>query len=416
MLSRRTLFTGSGNLLLCLYLILLSPHTAHAVDYITSAANTHSIISGTQSGTGAQPWIAALVRKDENLAASKRQTCTAALVDRYWVVTAAHCLQHIKAEDYEVIVGRDDLDSDAGEVFNIAELVPVPLGWDIGLIRLQTPSSASAIEMASSSQEKNWFGQSLTVYGWGNTYYRAPASARCLLRGIGTQRAFTCKTYVFKTENTNSAILQQANVRLQNYDSCNTRFKNAIGGGALPFQFGENSTPDLLCAWDPLEKSTPCYGDSGGPLVAMDGGKPVLVGVTSFGALGGCSPLQQIGAYMRVSYFRDYLGYRIAGDPALSFAQLCPAQVRPAVSVEPLPSGESRVQIRWTAIDKATAYRLFFATVASQGQHINNLLLDKNSTQMTVTLPGGSSYHVKLQAQGASCDGPMSELLTVVTP
>jgi secreted trypsin-like serine protease len=98
---------------------------AQAVDFTDGGQSSQPIINGTTSIKGAQPWIAALARKIPAYPASLRQSCTGAVVDRYWVITAAHCLHDMDPEDYEVIIGRDDLNSTAGEVLEIAEVILV---------------------------------------------------------------------------------------------------------------------------------------------------------------------------------------------------------------------------------------------------------------------------------------------------
>lgn len=50
-----------------------------------------------------------------------------------------------------------------------------------------------------------------------------------------------------------------------------------------------------------------CNGDSGGPLVVdVDGGKPVQVGITSYGLIYGCEQ-GYAAAYTRVTSFLDWI-------------------------------------------------------------------------------------------------------------
>jgi secreted trypsin-like serine protease len=395
---------------------------AQAVDFTDGGQSSQPIINGTTSIKGAQPWIAALARKIPAYPASLRQSCTGAVVDRYWVITAAHCLHGMDPEDYEVIIGRDDLDSTAGEVLEIAEVIPDPFHWDIGLIRLKSPSVAKPLAMASATQEETWFGRSLTVYGWGSTSWKSEEAERCAIRsmdGMADAAAFSCQTYVFQRDDTLAAHLQQTSVTLQTYTACNERFQSSPEAKALDpsLVIAETTTPNILCAWDPLEKSTPCFGDSGGPLVAMDSNNmPVLVGITSFGYVPGCKMEKQIGAYARVALLRSYLFYRMGGDRELGFAQLCPRQVEPTVSMQALADGQSRVEIRWDRVEKASGYQVFYTLQQNNDKNIKRLALDSSTTSLAVTLPAGTSYHVKVQARGHSCDGPMSELLAVVAP
>lgn len=414
----RNFCTRTCGTLFSLSLSLFFSAPAAAVDFVDQEPATEAVIGGTASIKGAQPWIAALARKTTSSPASQRQFCTGVVVDPYWVVTASHCVEETAPEKYEVIIGREDLDSGGGEVIEAAEAILVPYEyWDIALIRLKTPTNAKPIAMATTSQERTYFGRSMTVYGWGNTFYKAETSATCDVQATDSTAnpaLFSCKTYVFRQDSSIST-LQQGNVTLQTYDACSERLKAAFAPATAPV-VSERTYPEILCAWDPLEKSAPCYGDSGGPLVVMDGNTPVLVGLTNYGFLAGCLPNKEVGAYAHVSLVRSYLYNRMGGDPALGFDQLCPAKVKATVSVEPLSSVQSQIDIRWDAVEKAKGYRVFYSAAQNNGQNINSMVLGADRRSISVKVPPGASYHVKILAQGEQCDGPMSSLLTVVAP
>jgi secreted trypsin-like serine protease len=64
-------------------------------------------------------------------------------------------------------------------------------------------------------------------------------------------------------------------------------------------------TDSMICAGTGRGGRDTCGGDSGGPLVVMEGQRPVLVGVTSWGE--GCAWPGTYGVYTRVSAFKDWL-------------------------------------------------------------------------------------------------------------
>lgn len=64
-------------------------------------------------------------------------------------------------------------------------------------------------------------------------------------------------------------------------------------------------TDSMICAGTGRGGRDTCGGDSGGPLVVMEGQRPVLVGVTSWGA--GCAWPGTYGVYTRVTAFKTWL-------------------------------------------------------------------------------------------------------------
>jgi secreted trypsin-like serine protease len=74
---------------------------------------------------------------------------------------------------------------------------------------------------------------------------------------------------------------------------------------------GEVVTENMVCAGDPSPPSgvqfvhDSCQGDSGGPLFAMVGGKPIEVGIVSWGE--GCGIPKVHGVYTRLSKFVEWI-------------------------------------------------------------------------------------------------------------
>ena len=74
------------------------------------------------------------------------------------------------------------------------------------------------------------------------------------------------------------------------------------------------TTDGMLCAIGPGSDS--CEGDSGGPLIKTMG-KPVLVGIVSWGD--GCADPTKPGVYVRIdgSHYLDWIRRAMAADPSI---------------------------------------------------------------------------------------------------
>ena len=60
----------------------------------------------------------------------------------------------------------------------------------------------------------------------------------------------------------------------------------------------------MLCAQS-NDGSDTCQGDSGGPFICVEGGQPVLYGVTSWGL--GCAEANSPGVWAKVSSYIDWI-------------------------------------------------------------------------------------------------------------
>ena len=196
--------------------------------------------------------------------------CTATLLTRDWVLTAAHCIspqvvggsQATITSGLRVHTGTVDLFSDPGTIVRASQTIPHPdfrlsaLGaHDIGLIKLATPITDITPVPVNLLAERAPVGIGLTMVGFGAT--------RVGGGGAGAQ-----------------FVVQQTSV------SCGDSDGDA----------------NLLC-FDQTSGRGKCQGDSGGPSFAMIEGKAWQVGVTSFGD----QQCAQFGADTRVDAERDFL-------------------------------------------------------------------------------------------------------------
>jgi uncharacterized protein (TIGR03382 family) len=193
------------------------------------------ILGGTQAAVGDYPSVVVLE--------VGQYLCTGTLIDKEWVLTAAHCLQGISLSSIRVHFNTVDLFRSQGTVRMAAMAIPKPnfdqrdLGHnDIGLIKLSEPMTEIAPLPVNLDPDKAPVGIDVTMVGFGATAQGGGGS-------VGVE-------YV-------------------------------VNQTSVPCTFA-GSDADLLCFSQTSGKGK-CEGDSGGPSFAMVNGTLTQVGITSFG-------------------------------------------------------------------------------------------------------------------------------------
>ncbi len=241
----------------------LAPGDARRVEAVLRARTkpevTGKIVGGTVAGE--TPWAVAFAfRKPDN---SLFQYCGGTLIDKHWVLTAAHC--DVRVGD-TAIVGRRILSTTAGKEIDVKQVVPhaaydAPTSEnDIALVALAEDSPTASLPLLSSDAS---LPSQLKVLGWG------------LLREKGAA----------------SDVLQEVSVPVVSEAKCKDDYSKA----QIAIKQG------MVCAGE--EGKDSCQGDSGGPLVEPDGKH--LVGIVSFGV--GCARPEFPGVYTSVKFFRPWI-------------------------------------------------------------------------------------------------------------
>ncbi|KFQ45992.1 Transmembrane protease serine 4, partial [Nestor notabilis] len=226
---------------------------------------TPRVLGGSPATIEAWPWQVSLQYKKEHI-------CGGSIIDRSWILTAAHCFKNNPiVQSWRVKAGSNLLSGTTTlaveKVFLAGEMSTSPKDNDIALVKLQSPlrvSDSSKPICLPYFDEELVPGTPLWVIGWGYTQKRGKLSE----------------------------VLQQAEVKLIDEESCNT----AAYHGEV--------TEKMLCAGLFQGGVDTCQGDSGGPLL-YSGKHWQVVGIVSWGQ--GCGTPSTPGVYTSVRAYLNWI-------------------------------------------------------------------------------------------------------------
>lgn len=240
-----------------------------------SAFKTSRIVGGQDADPGEFPWQVSLHVK------AYGHVCGASIINRQWLVTAAHCVQDdgktrfSQPGTWEAYLGLH-MQKNFGNMMvkrDIKQIIPHPyynhytFDNDIALMEMSKPVDYSDyIRPICLPSPQHIFetGSTVWITGWGATREGGFAAS----------------------------VLQKAQVRMINFDVC-----NKLMSGQL--------TSRMLCAGVLTGGVDACQGDSGGPLSFPTGSRMFLAGVVSWGD--GCARRNKPGIYTTVTKFRGWI-------------------------------------------------------------------------------------------------------------
>lgn len=239
------------------------------------------IINGENATQHEWPYMTALVSK--GAAATSGQFCGASLIGEKYVLTAAHCVEGLSTDDFDVIVGINNLNNSSEQGQRVAiERFYIHQDYqdllnDIALLEIATPvhGVTPSVLAGASTRTNTPDGTVLTVAGWGST---TPEYGN----------------------HTQSAQLLQVDAPLVNQTLCS----NVFSGVSV------NEDSPNFCAGIATEGYDSCRGDSGGPIVNKNTG--VQLGLVSFGSRQ-CGEENTYGVYTNLSYYAEWLEQHTQG-------------------------------------------------------------------------------------------------------
>ncbi|UYL10040.1 serine protease [Bdellovibrio sp. SKB1291214] len=238
---------------------------------------SHNIVGGVEAARGEFPWIVSLQDK------SGWAYCGGSLIDKKWVLTAAHCLKNGPPD--LVIVGLYSMTDETGAEVHAPGRIIVHPGkkyfsndYDFALIELKEASALPTValnkEEITVPSDSSALKVMTTVAGWGT----------------------------LKSNGTTPDILNKVDVPLVPQESCNKVYS----------PFGYEVTDRMLCAGVEAGGKDSCQGDSGGPMVIKSENKVLLAGIVSWGM--GCGDVGYAGVYAKVNSVTEWIKQTIGAE------------------------------------------------------------------------------------------------------
>lgn len=204
-----------------------------------------------------------------------RHFCGGVLVDKEFIITAAHCLIELN-DEYTAWIGGTDIKQESQFDQVLIDDILINPDYDqsisendIAIAHLARPSSRMTAEM-NTDRSNERTGKELYVGGWG---------------------------VVEPDSTTMSDHFRQVKIPIASQYTC----KSTMG-----FPAGDSST---VCAGYAEGKLDSCIGDSGGPLYTGN----TVVGLVSFGE--DCALPNKYGVYTRVSHYVNWINKTITSYP-----------------------------------------------------------------------------------------------------
>uniref|UniRef100_A0A673L5C6 Trypsin-2-like n=2 Tax=Sinocyclocheilus rhinocerous TaxID=307959 RepID=A0A673L5C6_9TELE len=237
------------------------------------------IVGGENATAGSWPWQVSIHHKILRV-----NFCGGSLINKDWVLSAAHCFQDYSASVIVMYFGRwRQWGSNPYEISRTASRIIIHANYDnpkfdndIALVKLSSSVTFSDYirpVCLAAAGSKFAAGTESWVTGWGR----------------------------LQSEGQSANILQEVIIPIVSHKDCN----KAYGGGI---------TNNMICAGLLNEggKSS-CQGDSGGPVVSRNGSLWIQSGIVSFGAKR-CDDPKYPSVFVRVSQFQFWIDSIIGGN------------------------------------------------------------------------------------------------------
>ncbi|XP_042560619.1 transmembrane protease serine 9-like [Clupea harengus] len=237
------------------------------------------IVGGEDAPVGAWPWQASLH------SSRGRHFCGGSLINKDWVMSAAHCFPSTSTFGPVVYLGRQNQEgSNSNEVSRtVSRIIRHPN------YNSRTSDNDIALLQLSSSVTFTNFIRPICLAAANSTFNRGTNS---WLTGWGRIRSGVPLP--------SPQTLQEVDVPVTGNRNCFCKYNPR----------GVTITDNMICAG--RDEGGPCQGDSGSPVVSKQGTQWVQSGIVSFGI--GCALAQFPGVNARVSQYQSWINTQITSD------------------------------------------------------------------------------------------------------
>ncbi|XP_077068337.1 trypsin-3-like [Siphateles boraxobius] len=248
------------------------------LDVCGQAPRNTKIVGGENAVAGSWPWQASLHR-----ISSASHFCGGSLINKEWVLSAAHCFKSITASNVRIYLGRQlQSGSNPFEVSRTVTQIIIHPSYSTS-----TQNNDLALLQLSSSVTFTDYIRPVCLAAAGSVF------------GGGTKSWITGWGKLSSGATSIPNTLQEVQIPIVNNSVCNTAY-----GGSI--------TSKMICAGVNEGGKDSCQGDSGGPMVSKNESQWIQSGIVSFGK--GCALPKIPGVYTRVSQYQSWISFQISSD------------------------------------------------------------------------------------------------------